>query len=72
MAKKMTASCRYQGRFPNSKTNCEFTIKTDVLAASIMAAPMVAAFRRTMADHYPDKAGRPELKKLTITLNFPL
>ena len=71
MAKKMTARCRFQGRFPNSRTNCKFETETDALTAAIMAAPMVSAFRRTMVETYPDASVRPALKKLTITINFP-
>lgn len=69
MSKKFTARCKFTGRFPDSKTNVEFTSAIPDVAAGIIAAPLVSSFRRIMKNEWPDNP--PALRKLTITINFP-
>lgn len=71
MAKKITARCQFEGRFPDCKTKASFTTNVDELTAALMVKNHVAAFRKVMAEQWPDTAIRPRLRKLVITVNFP-
>lgn len=71
MANKITALCQFVGRFPDSKTKVEFKTNVDDLTAALMVKYHVSAFRRVMEEQWPDKAIRPRLRKLVITVNFP-
>ena len=66
----MKVRCQFEGRFPESKTRCQF--KTDItgLDAATMVASLVKSFERVMAENY-DKPKRPKLRKIILTVTFP-
>ena len=71
MPHKIKARCKFDGRFPDTKTCVSFTAQMPGSGAALMAAPLIKMFLQVMAETYPDPAIRPGLRKLTITINFP-
>ena len=71
MAAKIKARCKFDARFPESKTSVSFTAGLPESAAVFMAATLVKSFCHVMAETYPELPQKPALRKLTITITFP-
>ncbi len=65
------ASCKFTGEFPGG-TKCHFTADVPQAGAVMTAAPLVSSFRAAMTESWPDAAARPRLKRLVITIDFPI
>jgi len=70
-SKKFTAKAKLEGQFRPGTTRCQFSINICEAQAVSMAHPFVESFRTVMAELYPVASMRPDLRKITITINLP-
>jgi hypothetical protein len=64
-------TCKFLGKFPDG-SQVSFTAQIPHGAVALLQGLCQRSFDTVMAEDFPNSSTRPELRRLTITINLPV